>query len=372
MNIVHIVLEFPKPHGSGGDLRNRAIAASLSRHGRCTTISIQNALGIGERYPKRKPSFVEADLPPEVIRQIADDLARAAPDLIIVDGVFLADIARQLALDGHRVIIDMHNVESAVRQEIDQSKNNWTARLRYHKRWRAAEEAERQLARMASRVWVCSARDAATMRHLAGPGPSIAIVPNPIPEWCQKAAPLTMPAPWKARILFVGHLGYAPNVAAGKRLLRQIFPEIRKRMPDATLEICGRTPGKELVTMAGLTPGVTLTADPPELASHYRRASVALMPLTEGGGTRLKALEAMALGLPVVATAKAVEGLGVVPDHTFLLAETNAEFVGALQRLSAAPQLVLRLAGAGREFAFEHHGPKAIDRAVANGIAFDV
>ncbi|WP_055685361.1 glycosyltransferase family 4 protein [Loktanella sp. 5RATIMAR09] len=369
MKIVHIVFERPQRHGSGGDLRNLAVFASLSRIGSCSSICVQDAYSAQSKYPNRKLSFIEADLPPSLVRQIADQAMRQKPDLIVIDGMYLADIARHLAREGCRVILDMHNVESVLRKEMDQVRYGWRAGLLHGKRWRAAEQAEREVIEIVDQVWVCSATDAALVRKLGAGDTAVTIVPNPIPDWCYKAAPKAVSGLSAPRILFVGHLGYPPNVVAAKRLLDRIFPQIRKVLPEATMQLCGRTPKKRLIKAASKAEGVTLIANPQELTTYYNHATVVLVPLTEGGGTRLKVLEAMALGLPVVATAKAVEGLAVTPGQTFLLAETDAAFVEAVQRLSAEPKLAMQLADAGLRYVYDHHSPAAIDTATANGTA---
>jgi len=349
-------------------LRNLAVGLGLSGVARTNTIAVQDCYGTQKRYPTRKVSFIEADLQPVVIADVAGQVARIDPDMVVVDGVFLGDIAKRLIADGRRVIIDMHNVESALQQEVDRAKYGWLAALRFRKRWRYAQAAERQLAEIADRIWMCSARDVALMQRIVGDHILMDVIPNPAPAWCRHAEPHSPPDPWIARALFVGHLGYRPNIEAGKRLLHCIQPAIRAVFPDATLDICGRSPGRLLRRHAAGVPGVTLIGDPADLAPFYARATVALIPLAQGGGTRLKVLEAMAMGVPVVATAKAVEGLDVVPDGTFLLAETDADFVTALQRLTADPQLAGRLIDAGRRFVFEHHGQQTIDLAVRHAI----
>ena len=96
----------------------------------------------------------------------------------------------------------------------------------------------------------------------------------------------------------------------------------------------------------------------------YADATVAVIPLNIGGGTRLKILEALALGIPVVASAKAAEGLNLVPEETHLEAETNDEFAAMVHRIATDHSLRARLKKTGREFAQTHHGKTAIDRAI--------
>lgn len=369
MNIAHIVFEIPLANGSGGDLRNRAIDAGLKRAATTRLISVQSYLKGRKKYPARKKSFVEADIPKEVLDQITQDLTDPAPDLVVIDGVYLIDLAEHLLAKGFRVAVNMHNVESLLRKDMDQSENGWRRAFRYRSRWKRAVVADQRLARSATSIWMCSPEDAAALRKLAGPDVAIKIVPNPLPPWSETAKPRPMPDPWPVRALYVGHLGYGPNVAAAKRLMTQIFPRLSAKFPDATLTICGRDPARALWALAKQMDAITLVPDPPDVGPFYADATVALVPLRQGGGTRLKILEAMAVGLPVVATPKAIEGINIAPDEGFLLAKTDGDFVRAVARLSSDKDLRNRLIENGRKFALETHGQASIDRKVGDAIA---
>ncbi len=366
MKIVHVVFEAPHAHSSGAALRNRAIGVSLAGLGRLSTIIVQERLPGSKQHPKRRWSYVEARLPDALTAQLADEIGRLDPDLVVVDGIFLADIAHRLLDAGRRVVVDMHNVESALLRETNLARRGWRARLFYGPRWRRAERAEARIAGTSAGLWVCSERDEHLLRGLVGSGAPMAVVPNPVPDWCTGAPPVAGSGPPVA--LFVGHLAYRPNLHAAERLIARIQPQMRAAFPDARMLICGRAPGARLRALADATYGVELIGDPAELAPIYARASVALVPLTEGGGTRLKILEALAVGLPVVATAKAVEGLELAPGRTYLAAETDAQFVAAVRRLEDEPELRPRLAGAGREVVERLHSQAALDRAVARAL----
>ena len=144
------------------------------------------------------------------------------------------------------------------------------------------------------------------------------LVPNRVPRAADFAA---LPPPpvhnlGAQVILFIGHLGYTPNVLAVNRLARNILPLIRKNLPGARPLIAGRSPTSSITRLAE-THAFDLIADPPDVAEHLAKAQIVIVPLEVGGGTRLKILEAMAAGVPVVATSLAAEGLEI-SDGVFM------------------------------------------------------
>jgi len=367
--IVHIVLTRPDPQGAGGELRNVAVHQGLAALGDAVFVVVDDFLPEPGRYPQRKLSIIEADLPASTVNSVVAQVQALSPDLIVLDGIFLVDIAHALAAVGHGYVLGMHNVESDLRMQIDRAKRGFWAHIWYRRRWQAASRAEAALINGAAGVIVCSDQDGQRATALAGRDIIYHVVPNPIPAWCHDRVLAAITAPADARILFVGHLGYAPNIVAAKRLLTRIFPAIRRHAPDAALEICGRTPPVKLRALVDTIPGATLHADPVDLAPHYAAASVAVIPLTEGGGTRLKVLEALAVGLPVVASAKAVEGIGLVPGQHYLAAETDAQFVDATLRVVRDAGLAETLVRNGKTFVQDRFSAVAIGRAVAAAVA---
>ena len=367
LKIVQLVYEYPQPHGPGGDLRNLSINAALSRLGAVTIVSARNALPRELPRLRRKKSRIEAAFAPETIASLVAQVEASAPDLIVIEGVLLSDIMLRLIDRGHRVILDMHNVESALQRQTDCMKRGMLAPLRYRKRWRAAFAADRHLAAAAQRVWVCSEDDAALLRQLCQAELPIDVVPNPIPPWCHGVGSLAA-RPTTPHALYVGHLSYPPNVAAVHRLLERIMPALTREVPDMHLHLCGHTPSARVREISQNRSDVTLTANPAQIAPHYQRAAFTMIPLNAGGGTRLKVLEALAMGLPMIATTKAVEGIAVENEKTFLQAESDADFVMAARRLISEPELCAALASAGRRFVYDNYGPDVIDAAIAQAV----
>ncbi len=328
-----------------------------------TIVVVQDYFIEGKRHPGRRPSFIVAEIPEEVLAAVAARAAKLSPDVVVVEGVWLADLAEVLIAAGQRVILDAHNVESALLRQTDIARRGLWARLTHAGRWRRAAAAERTVMGRVAGIWACSRQDADLLHALAPAAPPARLVPNPVPAWCATAA--LSPGSEGLDVLFVGHLGYRPNLRAALRLAKTILPRLRREDSSARLMIAGRAPARRLRTAVEGMEGTTLIADPPDLSPIYAQAAMAMIPLTEGGGTRIKVLEAMACGLPVIATAKAVEGLELTPDRHFLLAETDADFVAAALRLRHEPGLRDRLCEAARELADKQHSQQVISDAVA-------
>lgn len=368
LKIVQVVYENPLVNGSGGDLRNRAVAAALDTMGEVHVVSVQDAQPEGRVYPKRKRSFVELRLDPAVVDQIVHETLALAPDIVVIEGVLIADVMERLAAADCVLILDMHNVESVLQHDIDKAKFGWAAWIRRSHRWRAARAADARLAQMADGVWVCSDGDANILAQLiAGPA-QIDIIPNPIPDWCHCTPRRTEHPPGTPTALFVGHLGYQPNVEACRRLIDRTLPAIHQNVKETKLVICGRTPRAELVALAANRPNVDFIADPEVLDTYYNNATAVLIPLSQGGGTRLKVLEAMARGVPVIATNKAVEGLNLVDGETFLRAETDKEFASAFAKILSDQNTARRLVLAGTAFVTQNHGPGEIATRVSTAV----
>jgi polysaccharide biosynthesis protein PslH len=150
-------------------------------------------------------------------------------------------------------------------------------------------------------------------------------------------------------LLFVGSFVHPPNVEAAVRLARAIFPQVHARVPDARLYIVGAQPPPEVMRLAD--PSIVVTGFVPEVKPYLDRATAVVAPLWSGGGMRVKVLEALASGKAVVATTRAVEGLGVAGGVELFLADSDATFAEAVIRLLVSPGERVALAGRARAWA---------------------
>jgi glycosyltransferase involved in cell wall biosynthesis len=162
-------------------------------------------------------------------------------------------------------------------------------------------------------------------------------------------------------VLFFGSFVHFPNVDAARRLKDAIFPLVQARHPRSLLYIVGENPPSELI--ASPDGQVVVTGRVPDLEPYMARAAVVAVPIRLGSGMRVKVLEALAAGKPVVASRLAVEGLGVVDGEQLLTAETDDEFAERISLLLGDDELRAQLGAHARAWAERNLGwSETLDR----------
>lgn len=158
----------------------------------------------------------------------------------------------------------------------------------------------------------------------------------------------------RTQVLFVGSFGYAPNVEGARWLVEDVWPTVAAARPDATLAIVG--PGSEGFGGLGLVE---------DLAPRYAAAAVVVVPLRHGSGTRIKALEAFAHGVPVVGTTIGLEGLGVVDGTHALVADDASGLAARVVEVLDDPAIGRRLAAAAGDLVLDRFDAAAVEAQVA-------
>ena len=197
--------------------------------------------------------------------------------------------------------------------------------------------------RRARIVTVCSDLDADRIRRRRGAA-QVMVIPNTVPD-----RPPLAPAPSHAglTILFLGALNYEPNEDAAVFFVRDILPQLKRQLgAPVTVTIVGRAPTQAVQALQA-DEGVQVHADVPEVDSYYQQADIVVAPIRFGGGTRIKIIEAMAMGRPVVSTTLGAEGLGLQDGHDVLIADTADAFARACCRLGGDAGLRATLVEAG-------------------------
>ena len=138
-------------------------------------------------------------------------------------------------------------------------------------------------------------------------------------------------------MIFIGKMDYRPNIDAVLWFGRHVFPQIRQQQPDARFQIIGLNPHARLDELRSV-PGIEITGGVEDVRPFIAAATLYVIPLRVGGGTRFKALEAMACGKPIVSTSLGVEGIGVEDGQHLLIADTPQDFANAVLLLLADPR----------------------------------
>jgi glycosyltransferase involved in cell wall biosynthesis len=166
-----------------------------------------------------------------------------------------------------------------------------------------------------------------------------------------------------------GYMSYAPNLDACRWISQEVMPAVRKRLPSAVIRLVGGFLTSELEAIDDPANGVEVIGPVPDTRPYYREADVFLMPMRAGGGTRIKALEAFATGVPIVSTTVGVEGLGAVPDSHVLIGETAEQLADAVVRALTDRELRGRLSREGRRLVESHFDWDQIAAAYERTIA---
>jgi glycosyltransferase involved in cell wall biosynthesis len=222
--------------------------------------------------------------------------------------------------------------------------------------WLKTRRYAGRLARRFDACTVVSERERALLSQAAPGYQDVHVVPNGVDlESLQTGTADPQPN----TMIYNGALTYGANYDAMRYFLADILPLIRAGAPEATLRITGSTKDVDVEGLA-IDAGVTLTGFLPDIRPVVAGAWACVVPLRVGGGTRLKILEAMALGTPVIATSKGAEGLDVTPEEDILIADEPQAFAAQTVRLLQDPDLRVRLARSGRRLMEARYGWSAI------------
>ncbi len=378
MRILFLSTWFPYPPDNGSKIRVYHLLRALSTRHQVTLVSFAFTTArpdqadvlqqwnvdvqTVEYNPFERSSLSGAlrffSLSPVVTRplpEMADAVQRAAGamlfDAVIASNEVTATYIRQLPCAIVR-ILEEHNLLSRWMWERYQRQTAPVQRLRSWISWRKACHFEARLYRQFDLCTMVSEQDrAACLQMLPGYRGHVEVIPNGVD--CQHHQ-FALSATKTHSLVYNGALTYQANYNAVKYFLSEIYPLVRKSVPDVTLTVTGSTSGVDRSGLQ-LDESVHLSGYVNDVRPFVGGSTVCVVPLQEGGGTRLKILEAMALGTPVISTAKGAEGLDAVHNEHLLIADDPAEFAEGTRRLLEDASLRRRLAANARELVERHY-----------------
>ena len=258
-----------------------------------------------------------------------------------------------------------HNIESHMM--LRRSANTRSALARRYFKHEALRllDIERQTARDFAAHITCSELDSARLKE-AAPDANAVVIPNGVD--CDYFAPQGT-ANRPGAVVFVGTMNWYPNIQAMLFFLREVWPGLKARVPGATMDIAGSNPPADITQLARSLPDVTVHGYVPDVRPLLDSASVFVCPIMDGGGTKLKVLDAFAMEKCVVAHPIACEGIGVTPGHDVILASTASDFVRETAALLADPERRRQIGKearqlAEREYSFDGIGARFTDLIV--------
>ncbi len=206
---------------------------------------------------------------------------------------------------------------------------------------------EKRIAGEAALTLVISTQDESSIKQL-NPSARTLVVQNGVdPDYFAPSSSAEKTANWP-KLIFTGVMGYAPNADAAVYFAYKVFPEVRKRFPDAEFWVVGASPPPWVLKLAE-EPGVQVTGRVEDVRDYLKRADIFVCPLRLGTGMKNKIMAAMSMGLPVIATANSLNGLDFFPEEDLLEADSAEQFVEQIARLQSSPQLAAQFSQRGRE-----------------------
>ena len=292
---------------------------------------------------------------PSAVAELVAFVHEIRPDVVVVSGVELfayVDVLRPLV---PALVFDLDYVQAVGLGEMAAADPHRARGLLWRHVLHTVADEERAVLAAVDQVWVSNEPERARVEVAE----RVAVVPNVVDVDSYPHAERRDPG----ALVYPARFDFWPNEEAARLLLDDVLPHL----PDTTLTLVGTAPPDWLRERAGER--VQVVGSVPDIRPYLAAAAVMPVPLMAGAGTRLKVLEAFAVGLPVVSTAKGVEGLALEAGRHYVQAETAPEFVAALARLRADPHSADEMVADARAWVEQHGSVSALRVAVARALA---
>jgi len=282
-----------------------------------------------------------------VKRAVADRLGSDKFDVAVCD--FLSASLNFPAQLSTPTVLFQHNVETSLWQRLAETESNFARRFAYKMEAGKMASYERAALGRFHHIIAVSEHDRQQMLAM-DPSCSITVVPTGVDTEKYSVAPPSQANPPK--IVFLGSMDWEPNIDAVQYFCRDIFPRVRSQFPAAIFQIVGRNPHASVKQLA--SDFVEVSGTVPSIAEYLREATLVVVPLRIGGGTRLKIFEAMATGKAVISTSIGAEGLAVQSGRDLILADEPASFAEAVLALLTDSSLRRRYEEAAAKLAVQY------------------
>jgi sugar transferase (PEP-CTERM/EpsH1 system associated) len=364
LRVLFVAKRFPYPADTGGKIRTARLLEQLARHLDITLVSNvehpkddaylpalarrgvrleavpwqEVAKGtprfywnVLRRLASRYPVSVAGDFSVPFARRIRACLEREPWDLVVCDFVQPSvNLGPDLPCP---VLLFQHNVESMIFARHAQAAGNPPLRWFWRNQWRKMERFERQACRRFAGVVAVSEADQAIFADRFDARRTFTI-PTAVDAEYFRPEPVPVV---EGRLVFTGSMDWLPNEDAILYFVEEVLPRVSARIPGVTLTVVGRNPSPHLRRRLAAFPAVTLTGRVEDVRPYVAEAAAYIIPLRIGGGTRIKAYEAMAMGKTVVSTTIGVEGLPVRDGEHLVVADDPAAFATAIVELVLNP-----------------------------------
>ncbi len=278
-------------------------------------------------------------------------------DLVHADQLNMAQYAERVP--GARKVLDAHNALWLLYKRLAATMGPGPRRWLLERDWRLLQRYEGAVCRAFDGVLAVSEEDRAALEEAAGQRLEVTVIPIAVDV---DEVPEVTRAPAAHHLLHIGTMYWPPNIDGMQWFIREAYPLVRQQRPEVVLDVVGARPPEELTRLNGAGLGVNVTGYVKDPQPYLEQAAVFIVPLRAGGGMRVKILEALARGLPLVTTTLGCEGIAVRDGEHVLIADTPEAFAQAVVRLLTDRALADALGRAGRRLIEEVYDYRAACR----------
>ncbi|PZD74161.1 GDP-mannose-dependent alpha-(1-6)-phosphatidylinositol monomannoside mannosyltransferase [Acaryochloris thomasi RCC1774] len=298
------------------------------------------------------------------------------PNLVIFEELWLYAYLPVVKEFGCRVILDNHNIEGPLYLDKQSQNQDLLNRIKISFIFQKIKTIEHRFANQANQVWLCSQADAEQFLDRYETSTQLCVVPNGVDVNFYSSVRLGnchLPrdiAEDQQVLLFIGRYSYTPNAVAARLLLEQIFPKLQRLYPDCLLVLVGASPTQQMLATSQSAKNIWITDFVSDVRPYLALSTAVIVPLIDGGGTRLKILEAFASGRPVVSTTKGAEGLNVEDGKQILIRDSVDELVKGIGDLWSDSDHKGKLIERAYELVKNNYSWEANARAIIKNLKF--
>jgi glycosyltransferase involved in cell wall biosynthesis len=374
LNILLLTQVLPYPPDSGPKVKTYNVLKYLAQHHAVTLVSfmrgdqsdearhleqycqavytvpmkrgaIRDAWHMGRSFLTGQPFMMVRD-DRAAMHELVDRLAAGQRfDVAHADQLNMAQYAARVA--GAFKVFDAHNALWLLYKRLWQTMRPGLRTWLLGRDWRLLKEYEGRICREFDAVLAVSEEDKAALSEAAGCSVDAKVIPIAIDT--DEVALIERPDP--THVLHIGTMYWPPNIDGVLWFMYKVWPLIQEQRPGVQFDVVGSRPPREITALGGDERGINVTGYVPDPTPYLQRAALMVVPLRAGGGMRVKILNAMAQGIPIVSTTLGCEGIEVVPGENILIADEPADFADAVLRLLNEADLAAKLAAGGRHLA---------------------
>jgi len=397
MRILFTSLAFPFPPNKGHRVRNSSLLLALAREGHRVTLASFAGPEDGSHLPQAErccervitvpeprphvawdllsrlraaatatPFGVKRFSQPRMAAALLAELRHAAYDAVICDDIYM--FGNLPSRTNAPVLLNKHDLTYEIMERYAAYERNPVKRAYVRLEARNVRRWEVRVCAAADAVLACSERDRQIIRELC-PRTTVCVVPNAIDvERYRPLAPVSAPGDDGRTLLYIGAMDWHPNRDAVGYFVREVLPAVRRLVPGVRFVVAGRGASLELQNSLWAE-DVVFTGEVPDMTAQLAAATLCVVPLRIGSGTRLKIIEAAAMEKATVSTSLGAEGLEFAAPGEIMLADTAEAFALATAELLNAPERRAQMGRKARTRASESYSIAALQKALRSTLS---